>query len=113
MTIGVLPKQWVDVSADGDYRQRCVSLHMPSQKVSKYALGQIRLSFVLILVPGFVLELTNHAFGWGNVISDAEAGGLEKAPSLVGVEIADFQYLPNFWNRLVGRYGDIPGGNRK
>jgi hypothetical protein len=81
--------------------------------VSEYALGQIRLSFVLILVPGFVLELTNHAFGWGNVISDAEAGGLEKTPSLVGVEIADFQYLPNFWNWLVDRYGDIPGGNRK
>jgi hypothetical protein len=38
---------------------------------------------------------------------------MEKAPSLVGVEITDFQYLPDFWNRLVGRYGDIPGGNRK
>src|SRR5665213_3922334 len=77
------------------------------------ALGQIRLSFVLIVVPGFVLELTNHAFKWINVISDAEAGGLEKAPSLVGVEVTNFQDLPNFWNRLVGRYGDIPGGNRK
>jgi hypothetical protein len=75
--------------------------------------GQILLSFVLIFVPGFVLQLTNHAFGWVNIISDAEAGGLEKTASFVGVKVADFQYLPNFWNRLVGRYGDIPGGNRK